>query len=239
MIVCIDKQYSASKLLLLGGGSSALFPAVYQQRIHSSSFKTCSGSRRSCNNFQPTVLHREGLSEQHGPELLEERGGKVRDGTKAVYILGKLMEKFEVCSQWIWKEGQHSCSTQPQKQLTFCTFFPPSCFSTIYSSAIQDNHIILLKHVYLESSSSQTNNILQPSIFLPSITDKFLALNFMLWISLWMGLQYMQGWKSTDAVKNVMCIQSLTEAQTAGLSPTAHVLWRFSLPCRKKPHSSL
>lgn len=46
------------------------------------------------------VLLREGLSEQHGPELLEEGGGKVKGGTKAVDILGKLMENFEVCSQW-------------------------------------------------------------------------------------------------------------------------------------------
>lgn len=44
------------------------------------------------------VLLREGLSQQHGPELPEEGEGKVRDGTKAVYILGKLMENFEVCS---------------------------------------------------------------------------------------------------------------------------------------------
>lgn len=43
------------------------------------------------------VLLREGLSEQHGPELLEEGGGKVKGGTKAVDILGKLMEYLEIC----------------------------------------------------------------------------------------------------------------------------------------------
>lgn len=166
------------KLLFLGRGRSALFPpALINREFKALVLKSvqdpegrakisslwCSLGKDSLSNMDLNFWRRE--------------GGKVRDGTKTGYILGKIMENFEVCSQWSWREGQHSCSTQPQKKLIFCTVFPPSCFSTIYLSPIQDNCIVLFKYVYFQSSSSQTNNILQSSIFLPSITDKFLALN--------------------------------------------------------------
>lgn len=101
MIVCIDKWYSASKLLLLGRGSSALFPPLFTNReFRALVLKSVQDPEGAATNFQPMVLLREGLSEQRGPELLEEGGGKVRGGIKAEYILGKLMEIFEVCSQW-------------------------------------------------------------------------------------------------------------------------------------------
>lgn len=89
MIVCIDKWYSASKLLLLGSSSSVFFPPVFTKR----EFRAI--LLKSVQEQQISSLWCS-LGKQQGPEVLEEGGGKMKGGTKAGYILGKLMENFEV-----------------------------------------------------------------------------------------------------------------------------------------------